>query len=308
MQPRGGGAAAAKRPPVYSAMVHCGSIRQAAQVVAIQEVALPSPGASPRAAIDGPGAAALDPATIEPALAAARLLRAEGWVPSAAGGGGGGGLLASSQGSLGRLGSSWAGSSPEGSGDWGSLLAGQRSGSVPALLRTGSGGGGGRRLGRSPGGSARLGESLGGASSTGAWSDSDLSSCSYDSGGGGGGGWASEGGRGPRARHSGGGRHVGWAEAPAGPAAAREEAGEPEAGGGQQAGQQQLRRHPSLAAARRDPDLGCLARVRLQFVKRPEWLVQGARLVLRDRGSGRAAAVGYVLAVGLPETGPYAIE
>ena len=41
-------------------------------------------------------------------------------------------------------------------------------------------------------------------------------------------------------------------------------------------------------------DLGCVARVRLRFSHHPEWLVPGARLVLRDRSSGRAAAGGYV--------------
>ncbi len=40
--------------------------------------------------------------------------------------------------------------------------------------------------------------------------------------------------------------------------------------------------------------MGCATAVTLQFVSRPEWLQQGARLILRDRGDGCAAGAGIV--------------
>ncbi len=40
--------------------------------------------------------------------------------------------------------------------------------------------------------------------------------------------------------------------------------------------------------------VGCATAVTLQFVSRPEWLQQGARLILRDRGDGCAAGAGIV--------------
>lgn len=43
--------------------------------------------------------------------------------------------------------------------------------------------------------------------------------------------------------------------------------------------------------------VGCATAVTLQFVSRPEWLQQGARLILRDRGDGCAAGAGIVRAL-----------
>lgn len=40
--------------------------------------------------------------------------------------------------------------------------------------------------------------------------------------------------------------------------------------------------------------VGCATAVTLLFVKRPEWLQRGARLILRDRGDGCAAGAGIV--------------
>lgn len=42
-------------------------------------------------------------------------------------------------------------------------------------------------------------------------------------------------------------------------------------------------------------DFGCLVRVRLRFVSRPEWLRAGARLIVRDRSDGHVAGAGCVL-------------
>lgn len=39
---------------------------------------------------------------------------------------------------------------------------------------------------------------------------------------------------------------------------------------------------------------GCLARVRFQFVHHPDWLLRGARLLVRDRTTGHLAATGVV--------------
>lgn len=41
-------------------------------------------------------------------------------------------------------------------------------------------------------------------------------------------------------------------------------------------------------------DLGCLVRVVLRWQHRPEWLVEGAKLVVRDRCDGRVAGAGFV--------------
>lgn len=46
-----------------------------------------------------------------------------------------------------------------------------------------------------------------------------------------------------------------------------------------------------------DPDLGCLVRVVMRFANRPEWLREGARLLVRDRGDGHVAGAGFVRAV-----------
>jgi hypothetical protein len=44
-------------------------------------------------------------------------------------------------------------------------------------------------------------------------------------------------------------------------------------------------------------DIGCLAAVTFTFMHQPEWLVEGARMIARDRSTGRVAAAGYVSAV-----------
>ena len=41
-------------------------------------------------------------------------------------------------------------------------------------------------------------------------------------------------------------------------------------------------------------DLGCMARVVLEFCHRPEWLQAGARLVVRDRADGCTAGAGVI--------------
>ncbi|PRW57468.1 Two-component response regulator ARR14 isoform 1 [Chlorella sorokiniana] len=43
-------------------------------------------------------------------------------------------------------------------------------------------------------------------------------------------------------------------------------------------------------------DIGCLAAVTFTFMHQPEWLVEGARMIARDRSTGRVAAAGYVSA------------
>lgn len=328
----------AAAPAMYTVVVHCGSVRQAAQVESIQELPLSSPAAghplstAPHDGLldehDAAAAAATggaDGGRILPALAAARLLRAEGWLPLV------GAPPAGSHGSLWRPG--------DGGGSGGGRSArqeGQRSasasspgdaicGGVPVPRPRASIGGRGL-MGDSPCGSV-LGGSQGALSS--AWSGdsgalSYASSDSYDSstaseGGGGGSLLGASVGR-TRSR-----RRVGWADA--GSDVAQQEssaATAPEDAHGQALQQPQpqpqaplppsldrqsssgrpgLLRHRSLSAARHDPDLGCLARVRLRFVKRPEWVVEGARLVVRDRSGGRAAAVGYVLGAAAPAGG-----
>jgi hypothetical protein len=314
----------AKRPPsasVYTAVIHCGSIRQAAQVLFIQELPLPSPEGPLHTQVgtcgEGEGAAPLDAARMLPALAAAGLLKAEGWVPSE-----GNGLLGGSHGSLPRMDSSRgraAGSNPgpEHSCErWGGGSSpGAAAGGVPMPRRLG----GGRALAsRSErGGSGRASAAAGGFPGSGpsslgtmssAWSgDSALSYAGSDSGSGSGSGGfsydssASDGCMGAAGAGARGWRRVGWADEAGSPGDSQpaEQGRSPAQGGGQLSGGRRLLRHPSLTAARHDPDLGCLALVRFRFVKRPEWLVEGARLVVRDRGGGRAAAVGHVQSVGL---------
>ena len=58
-----------------------------------------------------------------------------------------------------------------------------------------------------------------------------------------------------------------------------------------------LHRALSGAASAAVDDLGCVARARFRFVHRPEWMVAGTRLILRDRSSGRVAGAGLVAAV-----------
>lgn len=41
-------------------------------------------------------------------------------------------------------------------------------------------------------------------------------------------------------------------------------------------------------------DLGCLVRVVLRWQHRPEWLREGAKLLVRDRSDGRIAGAGFV--------------
>lgn len=43
-----------------------------------------------------------------------------------------------------------------------------------------------------------------------------------------------------------------------------------------------------------DHDLGCLVRVVFRWQHRPEWLREGAKLLVRDRGDGRVAGAGFV--------------
>ena len=43
---------------------------------------------------------------------------------------------------------------------------------------------------------------------------------------------------------------------------------------------------------------GCIVRVRFRFLQRPEWLRQGARLILRDRSDGHIAGAGYIGPIG----------
>jgi hypothetical protein len=42
---------------------------------------------------------------------------------------------------------------------------------------------------------------------------------------------------------------------------------------------------------------GCVAEARFRFAQRPEWLHEGARLIVRDRGDGHVAAAGFVTRV-----------
>ncbi|GIL85762.1 hypothetical protein Vretimale_13205 [Volvox reticuliferus] len=53
--------------------------------------------------------------------------------------------------------------------------------------------------------------------------------------------------------------------------------------------QQQAPQQPLL-----DHDLGCLVRVVFRWQHRPEWLREGAKLLVRDRGDGRVAGAGFV--------------
>lgn len=55
-----------------------------------------------------------------------------------------------------------------------------------------------------------------------------------------------------------------------------------------------LERSRSLLACE---DIGCLAAVTFRFMHNPEWLVEGARLIIRDRTTGRTSGAGYVTAV-----------
>ncbi len=43
-----------------------------------------------------------------------------------------------------------------------------------------------------------------------------------------------------------------------------------------------------------EQDLGCLVRVVFRWQHRPEWLREGAKLLVRDRGDGRVAGAGFV--------------
>ncbi|GAB4819226.1 hypothetical protein N2152v2_006272 [Parachlorella kessleri] len=281
-----------KRPPspaVYSAVIHCGSIHQAAQVVCMHELA---PAGDTRVqgscstltgAADSHLPLSADAKAILPALAAARLLQAEGWVPS---------LVGRAEGSWGSLHRMGSGRSTMG----GSLKDSKARQDAPPLSASCPSG----LYGFSP--RATSGASLAGLSSTWSGESSALSSASSEGVGPGYESSASD--VGLVAEGSRGRGRVGWADG------YREKLQEAQLGGSPPGGQpplhqeqqqspagQAVARHPSLAAARHDPDLGCLARVCFRFVKRPEWVVPGARVVVRDRGGGRAAAVGYVQSV-----------
>ncbi|KAG2502058.1 hypothetical protein HYH03_000552 [Edaphochlamys debaryana] len=67
---------------------------------------------------------------------------------------------------------------------------------------------------------------------------------------------------------------------------ARAQPGSPSAGGGANAG--------AGGAPAADGDLGCLVRVVLRWQHRPEWLLEGSKLLVRDRSGGRVAGAGFV--------------
>lgn len=81
-----------------------------------------------------------------------------------------------------------------------------------------------------------------------------------------------------------------------GPATAGHASGVPAAAGAGSHGRQlaaALQRQCSLAGCQ---DLGCIAAVTLRWMHNPEWLVEGARLLVRDRTTGRTSGAGYVTA------------
>ena len=49
----------------------------------------------------------------------------------------------------------------------------------------------------------------------------------------------------------------------------------------------------------------CLARVELQFQQRPEWVLRGQTVLLRDRSDGCLAAAGLIVAVATEAAGDH---
>lgn len=90
-----------------------------------------------------------------------------------------------------------------------------------------------------------------------------------------------------------------WPGSGPGCSSSGEGAGTQRAAGGSPGGQlaAALERQRSLFPSE---DIGCVAAVTFTFMHQPEWLVEGARLIVRDRTTSRTAAAGYVMAVHPP--------